>query len=54
MKQTKIGNRFIVVGHTPSATEKVRYRKPTNQRATFQRVVVIKNGELVSGKSGRQ
>jgi hypothetical protein len=47
MKQTKIGNRFIVIGRPELATEKIAYRQPTNQRPTSQRIVVIKDGQLV-------
>jgi len=53
MKQTKIGNRFIVIGRTAPATEKIAYREPTNQRATSQRIVVIRNGERVGSRPGR-
>ena len=53
MKQTKIGNRVIVIGCTASPTEKIAYREPTIQRAASQRIVVIKNGELVGSRPER-
>jgi hypothetical protein len=53
MKPNQIGNRVVVIGPSPPAAEKVAYREPTHRRATSQRVVVIKNGELVGGSPGR-
>jgi hypothetical protein len=53
MKPTRIGKRFIVIGRSAPATEKSACREPTNQRAIAQRLVVIKNGELVGSRSGR-
>ena len=47
MNQTKIGNRFVVIAGTAPANEKPGYRKPTEQRHTAQRIVVIRNGKLV-------
>jgi hypothetical protein len=53
MKPTRIGNRFVVIGRPASAAEKIGHREPTRQRATAQRIVVIKDGELVGRKPGR-
>jgi hypothetical protein len=53
MKPTKIGNRIIVIGSTIPANEKACHRPPTSRRATPQRIVVIKNGQLVGGRPGR-
>jgi hypothetical protein len=53
MNQTKIGNRVVLIGHTARANEKIGCTQPTNQRPTTHRIVVIKNGELVGGRSGR-
>ena len=52
MKQTKTGNRFVVIGRPAPATEKSAYREPTKQRATPQRLVGIKDGEPVGGRPG--
>jgi hypothetical protein len=53
MNQTKIGNRVVLIGRTARANEKIGCTQPTNQRPTTHRIVVIRNGELVGGKSGR-
>jgi hypothetical protein len=53
MKQTKTGNRVVVIGGPAPATKKVALREPDNQPATSRRVVVIKNGELVGRRPGR-
>jgi hypothetical protein len=53
MNQTKIGNRVVLIGHTATATEKTACLQPTNQRPATHRIVVIRNGELVGGRSGR-
>jgi hypothetical protein len=53
MNQTKIGNRFIVLGRPAPAAEQVAYREPTTQRATSPRIVVIQNGERVGSRPGR-
>jgi hypothetical protein len=50
MKQTKIGNRLIVLGWTAPATKKVAHREALRQLARCQRIIVIKNGEVVSSK----
>ena len=53
MKQAKIGNRVIVIAGTTPATDKTANREPTHQRATPQRIVLIRNGELVRSRPGR-
>ena len=53
MKQPRIGNRFIVIGRTAPVTEKFACRELPNRRATAQRLVVIKDGELVGRRAGR-
>jgi hypothetical protein len=53
MKPTKIGNRFIVLGRTVPVTEKIACRELTHQRATVQRLVVIKDGERVGRRPDR-
>jgi hypothetical protein len=53
MKQTKIGNRIIVIGPTAPAKEKTSNLQPTKQRPTTHRIVIIRNGELVESRSGR-
>jgi hypothetical protein len=53
MKQTKIGNRVVVISGPAPAPEKVTRREPADQRATSRRIVLIKNGELVGGRPGR-
>jgi hypothetical protein len=53
MKQTKIGNRFIVLGPPELPTEKIAFRQPTNQPAVSQRIIVIKDGQLVGSRLGR-
>jgi hypothetical protein len=53
MNQTKIGDRFVLIAGTAPASEKAAYRRPTTQRATSQRIVVIRNGELVNSRPGR-
>ena len=53
MNQTKIGNRFIVIGRPAPAAEQVAYREPTTQRATSLRLVLIQNGERVGSRTGR-
>jgi hypothetical protein len=51
MDQTKISNRVIVVGRTAPASKKTDFREPINhQRPTAQRIVVIRNGELVGSR----
>jgi len=52
MNQTKIGYRMVVIAGTAPANEKTDYREPTGQRPTAQRIVVIKNGKLVSSRPG--
>jgi hypothetical protein len=53
MKQTRIGNRFVVIGRPAPAAEKIAHREPTRRRATARRIVVIKDGELVGRRPGR-
>jgi hypothetical protein len=53
MKPTQIGNRVVVIGRPAPAAERGACREPANQRAMPQRIVVIKNGELVGSKPGR-
>jgi hypothetical protein len=53
MLPTKIGHRTVVIGRPAAAVEKSAYREPAQQQATFQRIVVVKNGELVGSKLGR-
>jgi hypothetical protein len=53
MKQTKIGNRFVVIAGTTSANKKTGYRQRSDQQHTRVRIVVIKNGELVSNNPSR-
>jgi hypothetical protein len=52
MNQTKIGNRVVVIGSTAPANQKTGYRKPTKQRRTTHRIVVIRNGKLVGTDQG--
>jgi len=53
MNQTKIGNRIVVIAGTVPGNEKTDYREPTDRRPKAQRIVVIKNGRLVSSRPGR-
>ena len=53
MKPTQGGNRVVVIGSTAAANDKTGPRQPAPQRATPQRIVVIKDGELVGGGPGR-
>jgi hypothetical protein len=53
MNQTQIGNRVVAIVGTGSASGNADYRKPTDQRHTAQRIVVIRNGELVGRRRGR-
>jgi hypothetical protein len=53
MNQTKIGNRFIVIGRPAPAAEQVANREPTPRRATSPRLVVIRNGALVGSRPRR-
>jgi hypothetical protein len=53
VQPTKIGNRIIVIGRPAPATENSAHREPTGRRAKTRRIVIIKNGELVGGRSGR-
>jgi hypothetical protein len=53
MNQTKSENRVIVLGRTAPASEKTAHRVATDQRPTTHRIVVIRNGELVAGRTGR-
>jgi hypothetical protein len=53
MNQTKSGNRVVLIGRTARANEKIGCTQPTNQRPTTHRIVVIRSGELVGGRSGR-
>jgi hypothetical protein len=51
MKPTKTGNRFVVIGSTAPASEKTDNAQPTHLQATPQRIVVIRNSELVGRRS---
>jgi hypothetical protein len=51
--QTKMGNRIVVIGRKAPANKKTGYREPNNSQATSQRIVVIRNGELVRSRRGR-
>jgi hypothetical protein len=53
MKRTRVGNRVVVIGSTAAGNEKAGSLPPRRQRATPQRIVVIKDGELVGGRPGR-
>jgi hypothetical protein len=53
MKQTTIGNRFIVIGGTAPAIQKIASRNPSTRLPRPQRIVLIKNGKLVGSKSAR-
>jgi hypothetical protein len=53
MNQTKIGNRVVAIAGTAPASGNADYRKPTEQRHTARRIVVIRNGELVGRRRGR-
>ena len=53
MNQTKISNRIVLIGRTAPANKKTGYLKPTAQRPTTHRIVVIRNGELVGSKPAR-
>jgi hypothetical protein len=53
MNQTKSGNRVVLIGRTGRANEKIGCTQPTNQRPTTHLIVVIRNGESVSSRSGR-
>ena len=52
MTQTKIGSRFVVIGRAAAAGNKTGRRELPVQRAAAQRIVVIRNGEFIGGKSG--
>jgi hypothetical protein len=53
MKQTKSGNRVVVITGTPPASKKPGFRQPAKQRPTTHRIVVIRNNETVGGRPGR-
>jgi hypothetical protein len=53
MKQTKTGNRRVVIGSNAPANEKTDPIQPTHQRGTPRRIVVIRNGEVVGRRSRR-
>jgi hypothetical protein len=53
MNPTQTGLRVVVIRSTAPANEKTAPRQPAPQRATPQRIVVIKDGELVGGRPGR-
>jgi hypothetical protein len=53
MPPTKIGHRTIVIGRPAAAVEKSAYREPARQQVTFQRIVVVRNGELIGSRPGR-
>jgi hypothetical protein len=53
MKPTQSGNRVVVIGSTAAANDKTGSRQPAPQRSTPQRIVVIRNNELVGGRPAR-
>jgi hypothetical protein len=54
MKLTRVGNRVVVIGSTPPASEKkAGSLPPGEQRPTTCRIVVIRNNEWVGGRPGR-
>ena len=53
MKPTRVGNRVVVIGSTPPASEKTAYPPPVRQRPTTRRIVVIRNNEWVGGRPAR-
>jgi hypothetical protein len=53
MIPTKSGNRVVVIGSTAPAKAKAGSRQPAPQRAMPQRIIIIKNGELVGGRPAR-
>jgi hypothetical protein len=53
MNHTLIGNRVVIIRSTAPANEKTGPRQPAPQRPTPQRIVVIKDGELVGGRPAR-
>jgi hypothetical protein len=53
MNQTKIGHRLVVIAGTAPAREKAGSLRPAGRRPTARRIVVIRNGESVGGRSGR-
>ena len=53
MKPTQSGNRVVVIRSTAAANDKAGSRQPAPERATPQRIVVIKDGEWVGGRPGR-
>jgi hypothetical protein len=53
MKQTKIGNRVVVITGSLPASGNAGHRGPGERRPTARRIVVIRNGEVVGGGLGR-
>jgi hypothetical protein len=53
MNHTQIGNRVVVIRSTPPANGQAGSGQPAPQRAMPQRIVTIKNGELVGGRPAR-
>jgi hypothetical protein len=53
MKPTQSGHRVVVIRSTPPANDKAGSLPPSQQRSTPQRIVVIKDGELVGGRPAR-
>jgi hypothetical protein len=53
MNQTKVGNRYVVIAGTAQVKKHSRYREATRLPPAADRIVVIKNGEVVAGGRGR-
>jgi hypothetical protein len=49
MNQRKSGNRIIFIRRPAPSHEKTDHREPLNQRASSQRIIVIRDGKFVSG-----
>jgi hypothetical protein len=53
MKQTKIGNRVVVIAGPVAANEKAGCRGTAGKGVRVHRTVVIRNGELVGSGPAR-
>jgi hypothetical protein len=53
MTHAKTGSRFVVIGRAAAAGKKTCRRELPIERASARRIVVIRNGDLVGGRSGR-
>jgi hypothetical protein len=49
MIQTKMRNRYVVVGRAAPASKKTGRGEPTPKRFVGQRIVIISNGKYVGG-----